>query len=75
MPSARTAVSSVRFSRGRQAGPQVGERVGEAGPAVDLLEKVGDPDPGQRAVEQVRERERLLGRARLERGHATAGRP
>ena len=38
---------------GRQAGPQMGERVGDPGPLGDLVEKVGDPHPRQEGIDPV----------------------
>ena len=39
-----------RFVGCRVAGAQVGEAVGEAGPAVDVGQDLGDPHPRQQAV-------------------------
>ncbi len=47
----------------------------EAGPTVDLLEQLGDPHPGQQAVEQLVQAEGLVRRVGPQRGDDEATLP
>lgn len=73
--AAQTEIGGICQHRGqdgarvvrRLACVEMGEGIGEAGPAVDLGEKVGDPDGGQASIKRRQRSFGLVGRDGLQR--------